>query len=203
MENRIDSKILIPEVITLTSGINAYFAEQYDKWEHKTKCWVAAKWEELLPAGDRERLVDEINIDTPHQLLQQLSDEWPVEEGVIESFTIDIKAKVEELKEKFGVEPAIEIMDETIKWLRVKAAKLGCVEFEMSIRTLNWLYEDAKEVTIMEFLTRSNYKDVLEYHEELRRKLWEMHYEAIEWHEAKILSEVATAMEKIKRSIDA
>lgn len=201
MKNALDYDLLRTEVTSLTSGINKYFATHYNQWEIKTKWWVVAKWEELLPGGDRERLVDEINKDTPHQLLQQLSDEWPVEEGLIESLAVEIKAKVEELKEKLSVESALVIVDETTKWLKAKAAQLVFVEFETSLRDLNWLYEDAKEVTIIEFLTRSNYKDVIEYHEELRKKLWEMHYEAVEWHQAKILSEVARAMESIADSI--
>lgn len=201
MGNTLDNQILREEIRNLTSGINAYFTEQYDRWEEKTKYWVASEWERLLPAGDRERLVDEINKDTPHQLLQQLSDEWPVEEESIEKLIVEIKAKVEELKEKHGIESTFEIVNETTKWLRAKAAQLVNVEFAMTLNTLNWLYENAKEVTIMEILKRSNYKDVIEYHEELRRKLWEMHYEAIEWHEAKILLEVAMAMENMKRCI--
>lgn len=197
MRKMIDNELLRTEVRMLTSGINSCFTEQYDCWEARTKSCVTAKWEELLPGGNRERLVDEICEDTPRQLLQQLSDEWSVEDGLVESLVTDIKEKVEEIKKKLGAESALEIVNETIKWLKAKAAELGYVEFEMSIRKLNWLYEDAKEVTIMEFLTRSNYKDVIEYHEELRKKLWEMHYEAVEWHEAKILSEVAQAMEDI------
>lgn len=200
MGNILDSEILRSEIRILTSGIDAYFTEQYDRWETKTKWWVATKWEKLLPGGNRERLVDEINKDTPRQLLLQLSDEWPVEKGDVELLLADIKIKVEEIKEARGVEAVSEIVEETIQWLKAKAAELAQVEFAWSLRTLEWLYEDAKEVTIMEFLTRTNYKDVIEYHEELRRKLWEMHYEAIEWHEAKILSEVAKAMENMKIS---
>lgn len=201
MKNTLDYEILRAEIKNLISGINAYFTEQYNRWETKTKYWVASKWEELLPGGDRERLVDEINSDTPRQLLQQLSDEWRVEEGVIESLTVEIKAKVEGLKEKYGVESTLEIVGETIEWLNAKAAELGHVGFEMSMGKLNWLYEEAKEVSIMEFFTRTNYKDVIEYHEELRKKLWEMHYEAVEQHEAKILTAVATAMEDMAKAI--
>lgn len=190
--------VLRTEVKTLISAINTCFATHYSQWEAKTKGWVTSKCEELLPGGDREHLVGEINKDIPRQLLQQLSDEWSVEEGIVESLVLDIQTKVDEFKEKLGVEYTSEIVEETIKWLRAKAAQLGYVEFEMTIGTLNWLYEEAKEVTIMEFLTRTNYKDVIEYHEELRKKLWEVHYEAIEWHEAKILSEVAKTMENMK-----
>lgn len=200
MRNTTDYGILRGGVIYLTSGINAIFENQYDTWETKTKYWVVGKWEELLPPGDRDRLVDEICEDTPRLLLQQLTDEWPVEDGIVESLAKEIRTKVEEIKEARGVQVASDIVRETIQWLKAKAAELGFVEFELSIRTLNWLYEDAKEVTIMEFLTRTNYKDVIEYHEELRKKLWDMHYEAIEWHEAKILSEVAKAMENMKIS---
>lgn len=197
MENTVDYEILRAEVKNLTSGINTCLAENYNRWETRTKGWVASKWEELLPGGDREHLVDEICEDTPRLLLQQLSDGWPVEDGLVEALVTDIKAKVERIKEIHGIEAASEIVEETIEWLKTKAADLGFVEFEMTLRTLNWLYEDAKEVTIMEFLTRTNYKDVIEYHEELRKKLWEMHYEAVEWHEAKILSEVAKGMEEL------
>lgn len=201
MRNTLDHQFLITEVRNLTSGIDACFSEQYDCWEVRTKSWVASKWEELLPSGNRERLVEEINKDTPHQLLEQLSDEWPVENGIVESLVEDIKAKIDKIKKVHGVEVASEIVEETIQWLKVKSAQLVRVEFEMSLRKLNWLYEDAKEVTIMEFLTRTNYRDVIEYHEELIKKLWEMHYEAVEWHEAKILAKVAKAMEDIAISI--
>lgn len=198
MENILYPVVLRTEVKNLASGIDTCFETHYSQWENITKGWVAHKWEELLPGGDREHLVDEINKDTPRQLLQQLTDEWPVEDGLVEALVTDIKAEVERLRETYGAEAASEIVEEAIQWLKAKAARLLHVEFEMSLRTLNWLYEDAKEVTIMEFLTRTNYKDVIEYHEELRRKLWEMHYEAVEWHAAKILSEVAKGMEDFK-----
>lgn len=201
MCNTENYEILKSEVKILTSGINVLFTEQYNHWEEKTKYWVASKWEELLPGGDRERLVDGINKDIPRQLLQQLSDEWPVEEGMVEALVTDIKAMVDGLKEKYGEEGASMYVRETITWLRAKAAQLVRVEFALTPGNLDWLYENAKEVTIMEFLTRTNYKDVIEYHEELRKKLWEMHYEAVEWHEAKILSKVARAMENMANDV--
>lgn len=201
MGNQLNHEELRADVKLLTSGVNSYFAENYNQWEKETRGWVALKAEELLPAGDREHLVDEIDKNTPRLLLEQLSDEWQVEDGKVDSLVTDIKAKVEGLRETLGAEVTSAIVAETIKWLKAKAAQLVHVEFEWSIETLNWLYENAKEVTIMEFLTRSNFKDVIEYHEELRKKLWEMHYEAIEWHEAKILTEVARAMENIAVSL--
>lgn len=201
MYNTGDYEILRSEVKMLTSGINVLFAEQYDHWEAKAKEWVASKWEELLPGGNRERLVDEIDKNTPRRLLKRLSDEWSVEEGMVEALVADIKAMIDGLKEKYGEEGALLYVNETIKWLKAKVAQLEHVEFAETLGKLDWLYENAKEVTIMEFFTRSNYKDVIEYHEELRRKLWDMHYEAVEWHEAKILSEVAAAMQNIANSL--
>lgn len=201
MESTLNYTILRSEVIGLTSVINLYFTKQYNAWERKTNAWVGLKAHELLPSGDREHLVDAVSKDTPHLLLQQLSDEWPIEDGIIEALVADINRKTESLIEKFGDRVTLEIVNETKKWLKAKAAELLQVEFEGSLRTLDWLYEDAKEVTIIEFLTRSNHKDVIEYHEELNKKLWEMHFEAIEWHEAKILSEVAEAMENITNHI--
>lgn len=201
MENSKKYKDIRAGVKILTSGISTYFASQHNLWERKTHRWVAEKTSELLPGGGRQRLVNKIDRDIPLQLLQQLSDEWSIEEGIVESLVLDIRSKVEMLIKEQGDKSALEIVDETIKWLKAKASQLVRVEFEMSLRRLNWLYEDAKEVTIIEFMTRSNYKDVIEYHEELNKILWEMHFEAVEWHEAKILSEVARAMEGLENNI--
>lgn len=191
MGNSLNNEVLRSEVKNLVSGINTYFAEQNDNWEKKTREWVTSKADELFPGENRQRLADEISKDTPRLLLQQLSDEWPVEDGVVDTLIADIKSKIEVLKESLGDGAATEIVDETKSWLNAKAAQFVRVEFERYLNTLDWMYDNAKEVTIMEFLTRSNYQDVISYHEELNRVLWEMHSEAIEWHKAKVLSEVA------------
>lgn len=186
-----NNEVLRSEVRNLVSSINAYFTEQNDVWEKKTREWVLLKADELFPGGNRQHLAEELGKDTPRQLLQQLSDEWPVEDGVVDTLVEDIKVKVGVLKERLGEGLATEIVDETKRWLEAKAAQLVRVEFERYLGTLDWMYENAKEVTIIEFLTRSNHQDVISYHEELNRVLWEMHFEAVEWHQAKILSEVA------------
>lgn len=196
MKNPVNNEVLRNEVKNLTSGIDAYFAEHYSRWEEKTREWVTSKANELFPGEDRQHLAENIDKDTPHQLLQQLSDEWTVEDGVVDALFADIMSRIEALKDRLGDGTAAEVVDETIKWLNAKAAQLVKIEFERFLSTLDWLYEDAKEVTIMEFLMRSNYQDVLSYHDQLNMVLWEMHFEAIEWHEAKILSEVAKAMER-------
>lgn len=194
MGNSLNNEVLRSEVKNLISGINAYFTEQNDVWEKKTREWVLLKADELFPGGDRQHLAEKLDKDTPRQLLQQLSDEWPVEDGIVDTLIADIKSKIEVLKESLGDGAATEIVDETKSWLNAKAAQLVRVEFERYLNTLDWMYDNAKEVTIMEFLTRSNYQDVISYHEELNKVLWEMHFEAVEWHQAKILSEVAKGM---------
>lgn len=194
MGKSLNNEVLRAEVKKLVSGIDTYFAEQNNKWEKKTREWVTSKADELFPGGNRQRLAEEVSKDTPRLLLQQLSDEWIIEEGVVDTLVADINAKVESLKEKLGDGPATEVVDETKKWLNAKAAQLVRVEFERYLSTLDWMYDNAKEVTLMEFLIRSNYQDVISYHEELNKVLWEMHFEAVEWHQAKILSEVAKGM---------
>lgn len=191
MGNSLNNEVLRSEVKNLVSGINAYFTEQNDVWEKKTREWVLLKADELFPGGNRQNLAEELDKDIPRQLLQQISDEWPIEDGVVDTLVDDIKVKVGVLKERLGEGLATEVVDEAKKWLEAKAAQLVRVEFERYLSTLDWMYDNAKEVTIIEFLTRSNCQDVISYHEELNRVLWEMHFEAVEWHQAKILSEVA------------
>lgn len=115
----------------------------------------------------------------PRQIFMQLNDDWAAEPELVNEIVRALQSDGKDLA----------LADD----LRAMAAHLREIEGSLlSNLALEQEFEAAKEETLWEKLTDSNYKDILAFYQELSTTLHRAMFEATEWHMAKILDEVIT-----------
>lgn len=159
----------------LQSIISAIFARFAEEWHDYALKWTMAHLQEIDSTGAANLDLNETP-ELPQQFLHQITDEWPIEPAVLEAINSELQQLIS------GGMPITAIHAE----LAQIAQSLREIDFPIP-QKLQDAYTQAQDITILERLTGTNYKDVLRFDRYLREYLYQNINEMLQWHMAKII----------------